>query len=310
MMSKRFAKAGFLLLFSALWLTILLYPEPALSLSLEGLNLWFQKMIPALFPFMILSGLLIGLGLSDSFASLFAPVLRPLFRLSDSCLYCLVIGFLCGFPMGARVCAQSYEKGRLSRREATLMLAFCNNIGPVYFTGYALRLFPAKRPAVALLGMYGIPFLYGLILRHNLVSDVASGGGCSPASDPKEGLTLNRFFSELNASILSALNAITALGGYMIFCNLLNLLPRLLLRDFPDAVRLMGPLLEITSGLSRLEPGDGSLAFIFLPLGGLSCLAQTYSCLHGTDLSLKEYAFHKTVQTLLTAAFYGFVTAA
>ena len=88
-MRKKITKFCFLLLFSVLWLTILLLPERALSLSLEGLNLWFQKMIPALFPFMILSGLLIGLELSDSFASLFAPVLRPLFRLSDSCLYCL-----------------------------------------------------------------------------------------------------------------------------------------------------------------------------------------------------------------------------
>lgn len=309
-MRKKITKFCFLLLFSVLWLTILLLPERALSLSLEGLNLWFQKMIPALFPFMILSGLLIGLELSDSFASLFAPVLRPLFRLSDSCLYCLVIGFMCGFPMGARVCAQSYEKKRLSRREATLMLAFCNNIGPIYFSGYVLRLFPVQRPFMALIGMYGIPLVYGLFLRYTLFSDIDSKEKVSviPGGKKTE-VSIGRFFSELNLSILSSLNAITALGGYMIFCNLLNLLPQLLWKDFPVFLRLTGPLLEITSGLSRLQPSDSHWAFVFLPLGGLSCIAQTYSCLHGTDLSLKEYVFHKAIQTLLTAAFYGFFTA-
>ena len=58
-MRKKITKFCFLLLFSVLWLTILLLPERALCLSLEGLNLWFQKMIPGLFPFMFLSGLLI-----------------------------------------------------------------------------------------------------------------------------------------------------------------------------------------------------------------------------------------------------------
>lgn len=308
-MRKKIIRIFCLLLFSVLWAAILLFPGQALSLSLEGLNLWFQKMIPALFPFMILSGLLIGLGLSDSFASLFSPVLRPLFCLSDSCLYCLVIGFLCGFPMGARVCAQSYEKGSLSRREATLMLAFCNNIGPIYFTGYVLRLFPVQNPAPALMGMYGIPFLYGLLLRYTLFSDIAflPKGKVRPKEKPQ--LSLSCFFSELNRSILSAIHAITALGGYMIFCNLLNLVPGLLWKNFPLLLRLTGPLLEITSGLSRLLPRDRFWAFVLLVPGGLSCIAQTYSCLDSTDLSLKEYVFHKGIQTLLAAAFYGIWTA-
>ena len=128
-------KALLVCLFSFLTAAMLLENEKALELSKAGLNLWFQNMIPTLLPFMILSGILIRMNLSDRFASLFSPLLRPLFGLSDSCLYVLVIGFLCGFPMGARVTAESYERGRLSKREATLMLSFCNNIGPIYFTG-------------------------------------------------------------------------------------------------------------------------------------------------------------------------------
>ena len=104
-------KALLLCLFTALTLCMLLENEKALALSLTGLNLWFEKMIPTLLPFMILSGILIRMNLSDSFARLFAPLLRPLFGLSDSCLYVLVIGFLCGFPMGARVTAESLQHG-------------------------------------------------------------------------------------------------------------------------------------------------------------------------------------------------------
>ncbi|HJD32642.1 MAG TPA: hypothetical protein H9912_11995, partial [Candidatus Eisenbergiella stercorigallinarum] len=144
-------------LFTALTLSMLLENEKAFSLSLTGLNLWFEKMIPTLLPFMILSGILIRMNLSDSFARLFAPLLRPIFRLSDSCLYVLVIGFLCGFPMGARVAAESLQHGKLDKKEASLMLSFCNNIGPIYFSGFVLNLFPVSRPFLFWAGMYLLP---------------------------------------------------------------------------------------------------------------------------------------------------------
>ena len=177
-------KVSFLCLFAFLTTAMLLESDKALILSLTGLNLWFQKMIPTLLPFMILSGILIRMNLSDSFAHLFSPVLKPLFRLSDSCLYCLVIGFLCGFPMGARVTAESYQRGKLSRREAELMLAFCNNIGPVYFTGFVLHLFPVERPLIFLAGMYLLPFLYGLVLRYTLYRDIPMRHSCPPQPHP------------------------------------------------------------------------------------------------------------------------------
>lgn len=300
------AKNLALLFFVIMTLCMLLYGSLSAQLALEGLNLWFTKMIPALLPFMILSGILIGTGLSDSFAALFAPVLRPLFSLSDSCLYCIIIGFLCGFPMGARVCAQSYERGRISRQEATLLLAFCNNIGPIYFTGYVLKLFPVRRPLTVLLGMYLLPLLYGLLLRHTLFRTIPAPMIRSDAKSVRP-LTLSALLCELHASILSSLDAITVLGGYMIFCNLLTLLPRILFRDMPRLILLSGPLFEITSGLSRLSVQDAKWAFILLPFGGLSCIAQTFSCIKNTDLSLKEYVFHKVVQTMLTAAFYASV---
>ena len=76
---KTLQKAALLALFTFLTTAMLLESEMALELSLNGLNLWFQKMIPTLLPFMILSGILIRMNLSDSFARLFSPILRPLF---------------------------------------------------------------------------------------------------------------------------------------------------------------------------------------------------------------------------------------
>lgn len=118
---------------SILCLFLLRFPAQAGALAANGLTLWFSKMIPALFPFMILSGLFLSTGFSNLLARLAAPVLQPAFQTTDACLFCILTGFFCGFPMGARVCAQSLQQKKISRREASWLLAFINNIGPVYF---------------------------------------------------------------------------------------------------------------------------------------------------------------------------------
>ena len=299
-------------LFTALTLSMLLESEKAFSLSLAGLNLWFEKMIPTLLPFMILSGILIRMNLSDSFARLFAPLLRPVFRLSDSCLYVLVIGFLCGFPMGARVTAESLQHGKLSKREASLMLAFCNNIGPIYFSGCVLTLFPAAKPLSFWAGMYLLPLLYGLFLRRMVYRDipcpVPAAGRCvlSSASRASSALSGRSLMAQTQEAVTSALVSQASLGGYMILFNLMNLLPDLFLPAKAVLPRVLcGCLLEITGGLSRLDPSDAFWAFVLLPFGGLSCIFQTYSMIRDTGLSLRLYVFHKCVQTMLAFVYYA-----
>ena len=323
-------KVLFLCLFAFLTTAMLLENEKALALSLTGLNLWFQKMIPTLLPFMILSGILIRMNLSDSFAHLFSPLFRPIFQLSDSCIYVLVIGFLCGFPMGARVTAESYQRGKLSRREAELMLAFCNNIGPIYFTGFVFHLFPVEHPWAFLPGMYLLPLLYGLFLRYTSYRDIPrparigeSGINKMYSSVKKHSLHAAEapaaaeqkrlpgdpsLFAEMQNSIVSSLCAIASLGGYMILFNLLNLIPEILLPSKLTALQdIIGCILEITSGLSRLPASMAFWGYVLLPFGGLSCIAQTYSMIQETDLSMKNYVGHKIVQTMLAFVYYTFL---
>ena len=328
-MGRRLLQKGkkplLLSLFTALTLSMLLESEKAFSLSLAGLNLWFEKMIPTLLPFMILSGILIRMNLSDSFARLFAPLLRPVFRLSDSCLYVLIIGFLCGFPMGARVTAESLQHGKLSKREASLMLAFCNNIGPIYFSGFVLTLFPAAKPLPFWAGMYLLPLLYGLFLRRMVYRDIpcpvpaagrsvpasasrasADRSVLSSASHASSALSGRSLMAQTQEAVTSALVSQASLGGYMILFNLMNLLPDLFLPAGAVLPRaLCGCLLEITGGLSRLDPSDAFWAFVLLPFGGLSCIFQTYSMIRDTGLSLRLYVFHKCVQTMLAFAYYA-----
>lgn len=295
------------LLAFTLTIVILSFPADCLSFSLNGLNLWFERMIPTLFPFMVLSGIIIRMNLTGSFVKILNPILGKLFRLSPSCIYGIIIGFLCGFPMGAHVTAQLYEKKQISKAEASLLLAFCNNIGPVYFLSFVLPTLSLGKVLPFLFGMYGLPFLYGLFLRYILYADQISLNSCR---------TYNRdssipLMQALDESIFSSLYSIAKLGGYMIFFNLLFILPSLLSKYLYLGKELshlltgsVGCLLEITGGIGLIGNRAPLFVLCVLPFGGLSCIAQTYSMIKDTDLSITEYVMHKMILTAITVFYY------
>lgn len=307
-MKRLFYTCFFLLLIAMM----LLYPSQSVAFSLTGLMLWFEKMVPVLFPFMIISGIMVRMNLTDKFAKVLSPVLKPLFRVSDNGIYCMIMGFLCGFPMGAKVVTELYERNRLSRWEAQYLLEFCNNIGPVYFCSFVLPLLGCSVNAKYLTGMYGLPLLYGLLLRRTVYRKQT----CLPlayCNIRKETLS-QQFLYHVDDAITGAINSIVKLGGYMIFFNLLNILPMAFLNLLPSsdfAYRMWKALLptvnaclEITSGITRLGPESRFIVLILLPFGGLSCIAQTYSIIKSTDLSIKSYVWSKLLLTLITCVYY------
>jgi sporulation integral membrane protein YlbJ len=296
---------------------ILTHPKLSLYYAGMGLELWFRNMLPSLLPFMILSGIMVQMKITEKFAMILYPIVKPLYQVRKNVCYAMLMGFLCGFPMGARVVNDLYTRRMLTRREAEYLLAFCNNIGPVYFCTFALPLLERRLMLPYLFGMYGIPLLYGLALRHTLYRDLsqsikntvpsASAGliCCeyiedTEAAAPKHPLT-ESFLAETDRSIQSSIQAMLALGGYMMLYNLLNLIPHILLGH---PLRLLSPLLEITGGLKMLGTAHPLYSLLALSFGGLCCIAQTYNCIGNSDLSIGNYILHKGLLTILNAAFY------
>ena len=108
------------------------------------------------------------------------------------------------------------------------------------------------------------------------------------------------FISALDSSVTSACAAITRLGGYMVFFMVCNLL----FEKTPFAL-LLAPVLEITSGLALAKAALSPVLFMtMLTFGGLSCFAQTYTCIRDTDLSFGNYCVHKLLQSAIAFFVY------
>ena len=310
---KNFIKKPFhTFLITGLMFYVLFHADKAKQFAYLGLDTWFTQLIPSLLPFMILSSLLIHLDLVSYFCKPFRLFLSPLFQINDSCLYVLITGFLCGFPMGAKNIVQLYQSGKLTKEEGNYLLAFCNNIGPIYFFSFVWNnVYPKEIFPYGFALLFLLPLLYGFILRYTFYRKKISSpptsfsyatGNQIPAQVQA---TEQSFLDALDTSITSSLYQISILGGYMILFNLLVLFPFTLFHDNPFQ-SFLHSLIELSGGLVSLKDSHFSnlekfvFAHLALCFNGLCCLFQTLHFIKDTDLSGQKYMLHKMILCSIT----------
>lgn len=102
------------LILLSLFFTMLLFPETVFRGACDGLLLWYQILIPTLFPYLIVTGLLLK---TDGAAIVSRLLFRPFHLLFGTSFYgsfAVLSGFLCGYPMGAKIIADLLLQGKIS----------------------------------------------------------------------------------------------------------------------------------------------------------------------------------------------------
>ena len=275
---------------------LLLRPQEAAQAVREGLALCAGTVIPSLFPFFVVVSLLLQLGLAETLQGLCGPFMGPLFRMRGVCALPLLAGLLGGYPAGARTAAELFQQGRLSRREAELLLGFCDNCGPAFLLGYV----GAGVLGDARAGAY-------LYLIHVLSALLAGMVLCRlcPGRDPAlpGGRTAARGVPFPQALTAAGSGAVTATLNTCAFVVLFRVLAALLPPVLPGAA--LG-VLEMVTGVSALSPGRAGFVWAgaIVGWGGLSVHCQALSA--AAPLSFRWHWAGKALQAALSAAMaYG-----
>lgn len=113
---------------ASLFFIALLLKNPDISIQYvtRGLRLCCTAVIPTLFPFMVLSELLMRTGGGELMGRALAAPMRALFGLSGAGSCAFLLGAVCGFPVGTRAAVMLYDRGLLERSEAERLISFCN----------------------------------------------------------------------------------------------------------------------------------------------------------------------------------------
>jgi sporulation integral membrane protein YlbJ len=299
--------------FTAFLLSVILifglFAERYRQVFLDGVSLWAVCVLPSSLPFLFLTALLTKTGGVEKLSRIFAPFTKALFCLSGVSGYCLLLSFLCGYPVGAKTLADLKETGAIDKAQATKMSVLCSTSGPLFILGSVGG------------GMFQNPKIGFILLFSHFSAVLLSGMGmrfykksaffATQIPLPK---TENILYESMYSSVLSAL----CVGGFVsVFYTF-----AVMLADFgvfaPAGVlfTLFGSsaksgeafargLVEMTGGCSYLASSPTvfniALCAFLITFGGISILFQQICYLKKADVNLAFFSVVKLLQAILAA---------
>ncbi|GGG76330.1 sporulation integral membrane protein YlbJ [Paenibacillus radicis (ex Gao et al. 2016)] len=212
------------------------FPSQTLESSLRGVMIWWQVLFPALFPFLVISELMLGFGIVHFFGKLLDPLMRPLFRLPGIGSFVVAMGYVSGYPVGAKLTVQLWEQRLVNRAEGERLVAFTTTSDPVFLIGaVSLGFFhnAALAPILATAHYVGA-LIIGLLMRFHDRKAPMSGPHRRPTNNQGkrresriasalkamhearllDGRSLGKLLQD---SIQSALRLMIVIGGLVVF---------------------------------------------------------------------------------------------
>ncbi|WP_110931443.1 sporulation integral membrane protein YlbJ [Paenibacillus bouchesdurhonensis] len=152
---------------AAIGFLMLAYPQAAWEAGVTGLAIWWEVLFPSLFPFFVISELMLGFGIVHFLGKLLDPLMKPLFRIPGSGGFVAAMGFASGYPVSAKLATKLREQRLISRVEGERLVAFTTSSDPIFLIGAVSVGFfgSSKLAGILALAHYGSALLLGVIMR-------------------------------------------------------------------------------------------------------------------------------------------------
>jgi sporulation integral membrane protein YlbJ len=300
---------------------LVVHTRQSVAAAIEGLTLCANVIIPSLFPFFALSSLVVDTGAARVIGKPLRRVMGPLFNVGGGCASAVVLGFIGGYPVGARTVISLYESGDCTRAEAERLLSFCNNSGPAFIFGVVgAGVFSSGAIGLLLYLIHtAASLIVGVIFRNWKKRDAAPEG--LHADERAAGSFSAAFVASVKSAAQSSLN----ICGFVIFFTVLirmlditGVIPfvSVLLGDIFEPLgfdgawgrRLLTGVIELSSGVWSLKgaashlTGSVAMAAFMLGWAGLSVHSQVLSFIGASGLSARTYIAGKLLQGAISAA--------
>ena len=288
-----------------------------------GLMLWFHDVLPLLLPFMLLSNLFVlKIRTKKTGAAYAIPVL-------------FLLGLLCGYPLGAKMASDFTKEGYIKPSTATILLPLCNNISPMFLSGYiGHTVLQDQFPFWFLLAVLYMPYVlvtyiaflvFHAIRKHkhartysntNPNSYTASKEAAVPHHSSsqtvhntgyhKQDISPQSTSTQANDLLLQSVIQITYVGLYIMICSILFALVCSVPHLPSDVSSVLCGILEITQGSTVLAASTflpeikTALILACTSFGGISAFLQTIQVTKQSGLSMIYYFVIKCICGCMT----------
>ena len=266
-MCRRKNAIKILLSFTSL-LILILDSKSTISGMNQGIELCLKALIPALFPYMIITSSCSYLMLGQH-TRIIHTLLHPC-KLPTGTEIIFLLGLLGGYPVGAKLISDAHDSQLILKKDMQRMLMFCSNAGPSFIFG--------------IIGsMFSQPLIPWIIWEIHILSAYFVGIFTAKSSKVPS-VTMPKTDFQFSKAITSAIKSMGNICAWVVlFRVLLTFFDKWFLRLLPTPIRVMfSGLLEMSNGCLQLaEIGNTNLRFIIslliITFGGFCITMQTAS---------------------------------
>lgn len=263
-------------------LQVLMNSDSVVKSVVFSIEIFKNNVFPSLFPFMVLSSLLINYGFVELCAKIFKKIMNKLFKMNENGAFIFIMSMLSGSPSNSKYTRELYLNGAINEQEATKILMFTHFSNPLFILGTVGIFLNSKRLAyVVLFAHYITNVILGILFRNI---------GSSQKAIFSNNRDIKSFGVALKEAISSAINtSFLILGTMTVFLVLTTILNQQF--SFPAFVQtILNGLFEMTQGLkytSLLNIDSKTKAILmtmFLSFGGFCVHMQVLSIISDTKI--------------------------
>ncbi|MDR3293783.1 MAG: hypothetical protein LBT20_06770 [Clostridiales bacterium] len=326
---QRFFHAAVLFTLLSAILALALNSQIYTASVLRGLKLFFESVFPSVFPFAILSGLILNVVTIETEKENFLKkTFSKLFSLPPSFGYAFLLSLLSGYPVGARLTHALCRKKNTDPKQVIAATALTSVAGPLFLLNVVgFKFFgDIKIGIILVFSQVTAALLSGFIFRPKGQSYVQPPQIFDDKRNTPRVQSETKLFDLVGESITASVSSMLSVGGTIAFFYMLSDM----LKNSPFLTPILELLTRVTKnpqasdgilfGLIEMTRGAADVAVSGLPLvfavpaaaalvafGGLSVAVQNLICLKGSALTVRAYFKIKAVQAVIAGITAGII---
>lgn len=282
---------------------------------LYSFDIWINNLFPSLFPFFVLSEILINFGFIELIGEIFKPLFEKLFKINGNAAFVFIMSMLSGFPSNAKYAKELVKQNKLNDLEATKILMFSYFSNPLFILGTISITFlnDKKLGLIVMFSHYFANVIIGLLIRNYYPSKISKDKFSlkrailnmhnKRINNKKLGLIITDALVNSINTLLLILGVVTT---FLIISTIidnnfnLNLLSK----------TLISGVLEMTQGLKHVSllninnTYKGLLITMILSFGGLSVHTQIISIISETKIKYKPFFFARILHVVIASILF------
>ncbi len=291
----------YVFLVSCIGYMLLLFPETACQGISDGIDICLGTLIPSLYPFAVLSSLIINLDMLRVPQRYLSKLSKLMFNLPGKCIGIILMSFIGGFPIGGKMTKELYDKGELSQSQAQRLLLFCINPGPAFtISSVGFYMLGSKKAGLIIyLSLIASSLIIGVLSRF-----LDNDNTCEIKTESRNSLN---FSDGIVKSVASGSSVMLSICAWVVIFSCINKLAEI--APLSDSVKFtLYCILEVTNAC-LVACGNLPVPIIagIIGFGGFCTHFQVMSAVASAKLKYKYFIASRILHGALSVVICNFI---